>query len=315
MTDGSDSRGHFAATPADSGAKAQALQDVLASLMLEQRAPDSFIGRSASRSLPFVFGGQVAAQALSAAYRTVPPHVRVHSLHAYFVRAGDPVHDLEFEVTRIRDGRSFKVRSVIVAQGGEPVFSCTVSFSTDRPGFEHAEKPGSAIDLEPSLLRSRSSWLDEHAGHIPEWWSGPMAIDVRFTAAPAQLPRRLRPTRAQDLWMRADGSVPDDQRVHDCLLAFASDLTLLDPVVLAHGRSWYLDDLKAASLDHAMWFHRPVRVDDWLLYQQTSPIASGGRGFATGRIFDRRGALVASVAQEGLVALSAQSRAAGRASR
>jgi acyl-CoA thioesterase-2 len=291
------------ADPPESGESA--LAELVSLLHLRSLGGDRFAGASVSRSLPFVFGGQVAAQALAAAYRCLAATVRVHSLHAYFVNAGDPGAGLEFAVERVRDGRSFHLRRVTVEQAGRgPIFVADLSFTEDVSGLVHAVGPREAPSVPPERMRTRISWLAGHADQVPQWWTGPMAFDVRFLEQPPQVPLPNRPPRVrQDHWLRAAGAVAENQWLHDCLLTFASDLTLLDPTVLAHGRSWYLDDLRAASLDHAVWFHRPARVDEWLLYEQVSPVSHGGRALALGRLFDVRGTLLASTAQEGLVRL------------
>jgi len=284
---------------------AEALEELLALLRLRSVTQDRFAGDSCSRSLPFVFGGQVAAQSMAAAYRTVPGWARVHSLHCYFISAGDPTQQLIFDVKRVRDGRSFIARQVIASQQDQTVFTASMSFTADEEaGLEHADHAGSAIELEPEQLPERSVWLGPHREAMPDWWTGPMAVDLRFLSEPPQVVNRERVPRAQQqIWMRAEAPLEDDPRIHECVFTFASDLTLLDPVVLAHGRSWYEGNLKAASLDHSIWFHRRFRCDEWLLYEQRTPAAFGGRGLATGRVFTRDGMLTASVAQEGLIRL------------
>jgi len=281
----------------------EALTELVGLLDLQQTGSDSFTGDSCSRTLPFVFGGQVAAQALSAAYRTVPRPARVHSMHSYFMSAGDPQRPLEFRVERQRDGNSFWVRQVLVTQDGSRIFTALMSFSVDRPGLEHGKEPGRAFDLDPEDLQTREAWLDAHRDDIPDWWSGPMAMDLRFVEEPPHVVGTRIPRPVQHIWMRASALLEGDSRLHECVFTFASDLTLLDPVVLAHGRSWYSGELRGASLDHSIWFHRGFCVDQWLLYEQSSPAAYGGRGLATGNVFSREGRLVASVAQEGLIQL------------
>jgi len=280
-----------------------ALRELVGLLELRQTGSDTFTGDSCSRTLPFVFGGQVAAQALSAAYRTVPHPARVHSLHSYFMSAGDPRRPLELRVERQRDGNSFLVRQVLVLQNSSCIFTALMSFTVDRPGLEHAKDPGRAFALDPEDLQTRESWLDANRDDIPDWWSGPMAMDLRFVEEPPHVVSRRTPRPVQQLWMRASAPLEDDSRLHECVFTFASDLTLLDPVVLAHGRSWYSGELRGASLDHSIWFHRGFPVDQWLLYEQSSPVAFGGRGLATGNVFSQDGRLVASVAQEGLIQL------------
>lgn len=276
------------------------LQDLVALLRLESIGTDAFRGRSCSRSLPFVFGGQVAAQSLAAAYLTVEDGRRVHSLHCSFVDAGDPREPLRFGVERVRDGRSFTLRRVEVRQGHGVVFAAMASFHADEAGPSYAEPiPEHSA---PEALPPLESWLDQHRDRLPEWWHGPMAIDLRYPLEPPHvltLPGRR--VGRQQLWMRAAGEAPAETRIHDCVFTFATDLTLLDSVLLAHDRSWYTGEVRAASLDHAIWFHRPISIDSWLLYDQRSPAGAAGLGLATANVFTENGTLVASVAQQGVV--------------
>lgn len=206
-------------------------------------------------------------------------------------------------MVRVRQGRSFAARQVMVSQAEDVIFMALMSFTQDRDGLSHNERPGPAADLDPEAPPPRSYWLERHRDSIPEWWSGPIAVDLRFVDEPPHvLPRPRQARTHQQLWMRAEGPLVE-ARHHDCVFTFASDLTLLDPVVLAHGRSWNAGDLKAASLDHSIWYHRPVRMDSWMLYEQESPIASGARGLALGRVFSAEGDLKATVAQGGLLQL------------
>jgi acyl-CoA thioesterase-2 len=278
------------------------LDELVQLLRLDQVHDDRWQGGSCSRSLPFVFGGQVAAQSLSAAYHTVEMDRRVHSLHCYFLAAGDPQEPLTFSVDRVRDGRSFTVRRVTVTQSRGTVFVAMASFQGDEGGLDHglAMPPATPPHQIPQL----SSWLHPHRARLPQWWRGPMAIDLRYPQEPPHVLTQSRePAPHQQLWMRAAGPLPPEPRLHDCVLTFASDLTLLDPVLLAHGRSWYTDELRAASLDHAIWFHRQVAIDSWLLFDQNSPAAFGGLGLAVGHVFSESGALTATVAQQGVLRL------------
>jgi acyl-CoA thioesterase-2 len=254
--------------------------DALVDLLdLETIEVNIFRGRSPDEERQRVFGGQVAGQALVAAGRTVPEDRTVHSLHAYFLRPGDPSVPIVYDVDRIRDGRSFTTRRVVAIQHGRPIFNLSASFHIAEPGVDH-QLPMPADVPAPETTTSF------------EWAP---AFDLRFVT-----PERGRDPR-QRLWFRAAGKLPDDPLLHVCVVAYASDMTLLDPVVNAHGIDWEDPNLQVASLDHAMWFHRPFRADEWLLYDQESPSASGGRGLALGRIFRADGALVVSVVQEGLV--------------
>ncbi|MCX9192403.1 acyl-CoA thioesterase II [Carbonactinospora thermoautotrophica] len=276
--------------------------ELLDLLDLTPIATDEFIGRNPERSLPFVFGGQVAAQSLAAAGRTVDSDRSVHSLHAYFLRAGDPTRPIRYRVERTRDGRSFSARRVVASQEGGVIFTLAASFHIAEDGLDH--QIAMPAVPPPDTLPRLETWLAPHTERLPSWWRGPMAVDLRYVDEPPHVLTRERDWQPrQALWMRADGELPDDPLVHVCVLTFASDLTLLDPVLLAHGISWYTGRVRAASLDHALWFHRPLRADRWLLYAQESPTASGARGLARGSVFDAEGTLVATVMQEGLIRL------------
>ncbi|MGW1677435.1 acyl-CoA thioesterase II [Saccharopolyspora sp. NPDC002376] len=274
------------------------LDSLVALLDLERIEENIFRGVSPASSPVRVFGGQVAGQALVAAGRTVPPERRVHSLHAYFIRPGDPSIPIVYEVDRTRDGRSFTTRRVVAVQRGKAIFSLSASFQVDEGGIDHAEPMPDVPDPEtlPTYGEQVGS-LFEKLGKVQ-----PRPIDVRYVTDPPWVSRESgkREARSQ-VWMRADGVLPDDDLLHVCTAAFASDMTLLDAVLARHGVYWGLDDVNGASLDHAMWFHRRFRADDWLLYDCASPSASGGRGLATGRFFSRDGQLVATVVQEGLL--------------
>jgi len=283
----------------------EALDQVLGLLDLEQIEVDIFRGRSPEgERRQRVFGGQVAGQALVAAGRTVPEDRPVHSLHAYFIRPGDPATPLIYLVERVRDGRSFTTRRVTTIQHGKTIFTLSASFHRDEPGVEHAEPmpdvpPPDAVP--PTLER-----MEQLFGPSVRKWYGDQPIDIRhigplsFEAArdPA-----LRTTRNM-VWLRADGDLPDDPLLHVCLMTYASDMTLLDSVLIAHGLSWADGRTSGASLDHAMWFHGPFRADRWLLYAQDSPVARGSRGLARGEVYTSDGDLVVSVVQEGLVRTS-----------
>ncbi|HEY5360216.1 MAG TPA: acyl-CoA thioesterase II [Streptosporangiaceae bacterium] len=280
----------------------KALDDVVELLNLEQIELDIFRGRSpAGERRQRVFGGQVAGQALVAAGRTVPADRPVHSLHAYFIRPGDPTAPLIYLVERVRDGRSFTTRRVSVVQHGKTIFTLSASFHHSEPGVEHAEPMPDVPrpeDLEPTADRYRRIF-GPHAGDA--FRDSP--IEIRhvgpLTVEAARDPS-LRSSRSQ-VWLRADGELPDDPLLHVCLMTYASDMTLLDSVLLASGRSFTDGVTTAASLDHAMWFHRPFRADRWLLYAQDSPSASGARGLARGEVYTEDGTLVVSVVQEGLI--------------
>jgi acyl-CoA thioesterase-2 len=251
-----------------------------------------------------VFGGQVAGQALVAAGRTVPPDRPVHSLHAYFIRPGDPAVPLIYTVDRVRDGRSFTTRRVSAIQHGKTIFVLSASFHHPEPGLDHAATMPKVPP--PESVRSSSERLAEALGleDVPEHFRD-SAIDVRAIgplSVEAEKDPSLRTTRNL-VWLRVNGELPDDPLLHVCLMTYASDLTLLDTVLIAHGESWYSGRVSGASLDHAMWFHRPFRADQWLLYAQESPSASGARGLAWGQVYTQAGELVVSVVQEGMVRL------------
>jgi acyl-CoA thioesterase-2 len=279
----------------------QSLDELLSLLDLETIEEGLFRGRQPETSLQRVFGGQVASQALVAAARTTDPDCVLHSLHAYFLRPGDTAVPIVYDVERTRDGRSFSLRRVVARQHGRPIFYMSTSSQAPESGLEHQDpmpevpSPGDCPELGDVLARisgrPRDDWDRE--------WS---ALDVRY-AAPAPAEGQARPDPVSRVWIKAAGTLGDDPVMHAAVLAYASDLTLLSAAVLPHGT--YIGDprLTPASLDHAMWFHRPFRADEWLLYDQVSPSASGGRGLATGRIFTADGHLVASVVQEGLLRL------------
>jgi acyl-CoA thioesterase II len=249
-----------------------------------------------------VFGGQVAGQALVAAGRTVPPERPVHSLHAYFIRPGDPSVPLVYLVERVRDGRSFTTRRVTVVQHGKTIFTLSASFQQpEAGGFEHfvpMPHVPAPDEVEPTSARLRRLFgpaAEDYARDSPIEMRhvGPLSAEVERDPSLAS-PENL-------VWLKADGELPDDPLLHVCLMTYASDMTLLDTVLLTHGVSWSDGLIAGASLDHAMWFHRPFRADQWLLYAQDSPSATGGRGLARGEVYTQSGELVVSVVQEGLL--------------
>ncbi|GGU87273.1 acyl-CoA thioesterase II [Streptomyces litmocidini] len=279
-----------------------ALDDLLDLLDLERIERDIFRGQSRSALVPRVFGGQVAAQALVAAGRTVPEDRLAHSLHAYFLRPGDPGAPIVYTVDRIRDGRSFTTRRVVAVQHGQPIFHLSASFQTYEEGLDHQVEMPPAPD--PESLPTPAEMLPRHlprevADRLIE---ARAAVDLRYVETPpwgtVGQPREPR----SQVWFRTNGKLADDPLLHVVLATYVSDMTLLDSVLLAHGRGgWAVGDVVGASLDHAMWFHRPFRADEWLLYDQESPTASGGRGLGQARIHTRDGRLAISVIQEGVV--------------
>ncbi|MFJ8658782.1 acyl-CoA thioesterase II [Streptomyces sp. NPDC093795] len=278
------------------------LDALLDLLDLERIERDIFRGESRSALVPRVFGGQVAAQALVAAGRTVPEDRLAHSLHAYFLRAGDPGAPIVYTVDRIRDGRSFTTRRVVAVQHGQPIFHLSASFQAYEEGLDHQSDMPAAPD--PESLPTPAEMLPRHlprevADRLIE---ARAAVDLRYVDVPpwgsVGQPREPR----SQVWFRTNGKLADDPLLHVVLATYVSDMTLLDSVLLAHGRGgWALGDVVGASLDHAMWFHRPFRADEWLLYDQESPSASAGRGLGQARIWTRDGKLAISVIQEGVV--------------
>ena len=273
--------------PVGGGPATDALAVLLGALDLEQIDRDIFRGACTPTRLPRTFGGQVAAQALVAAQRTVPRRA-AHSLHAYFLRPGDPDAPVVYEVDRIRDGRSYATRRVVGIQHGRAIFNLQASFQVDEPGLDH-QLPMPAVAADP--------------GELPRWES-PFRHDDSRTGPIPELPFELRLDEPGDgydrlLWFRTVAPIAPDPTLHRCVAAYASDLTLVTVALLPSGfadRPSFL-----ASLDHAMWFHRPFRVDEWLLYAQLSPSASGGRGLTQGRLFTQDGRLAVSVVQEGAI--------------
>jgi acyl-CoA thioesterase-2 len=278
----------------------KALEGLLDLLDLEQIEVNIFRGRSPDETAQRVFGGQVAGQALVAAGRTVPADRPVHSLHAYFIRPGDPAVPIVYIVDRVRDGRSFTTRRVSAIQHGKTIFTLSASFHHAEPGPEHADPmpqapPPEQVERTEDRLRRTLGEAAARRSRLPiDLRSiGPMSIEAARNPA-------LRTTRNM-IWLRVEGELPDDPLLHVCLMTYASDLTLLDSVLTGHGLSWADGRTMGASLDHAMWFHSPFRADRWLLYVQESPVAYGGRGLAHGQVFTAGGELVVSVMQEGLI--------------
>lgn len=269
-------------------------------LDLEPIEDNLFRGRQPQTSMQRVFGGQVAAHALVAATRTVRPEYVVHSLHSYFLRPGDTSVPIVYDVEDVRNGRSFATRRVIARQHGRPIFALTSNFQIPEDGFEHQDRMPEVPAPEdcPSLMSARAGVND-----VEEWEREWAVLDVRFVgdSKPGHvLEDPMFPGRAR-LWLRINGMLPDDPLVHRAAFTYASDMTLLAATLVAHDRYIASEDVQAASLDHAIWFHRPFRADEWFLYDQHSPSASGGRGLALARVFTQDGRLVADVAQEGLI--------------
>lgn len=278
------------------------LENLVELLALERIEENLFRGQSQDLGWGSVFGGQVLGQALSAAVRTVPTERHVHSLHGYFLRSGQVDKPIVYDVDRIRDGRSFTTRRVVAIQDGKAIFSMAASFHLLEEGFDHqAEMPEAP---PPESLPSELDLARARAEHIPDALK-PIALAERpIEMRPVDPVNPLRP-RAREprklVWCRAAGTLPDDPALHAYLLAYASDFHLIGTALMPHGVSWLSPGMRVASLDHAMHFHRPARVDEWLLYSMDSPSASGGRGLGLGRFYTRDGHLVATTVQEGVI--------------
>jgi acyl-CoA thioesterase-2 len=278
------------------------LLTVLDVLDLEAVDADTFVGGSLRKPGGRVFGGQVLAQSLLAAARTVEDDRLPHSVHGYFLRAGDVELPITFAVERLRDGRSFTARRTHALQAGVPILSMTTSFQVEQPGVEHSDSPPHAAP-EPEDVRSALEVLAPIDHPVAAFWTQASAFDLRHVEDSIYLTPAAERTDRQMVWMKARGPVPDDQVLHRALLAYACDQVMLEPVLRRHGASWATRGLSIASLDHAMWWHRPARVDEWLLYVQSAPSAQGGRGLGAARVYRQDGALVATIAQEGMVRL------------
>ncbi len=280
----------------------EAVDTLIDILDLETLELNLFRGRSPQVGWQRVFGGQVVGQALVAAMRTVEEEKPIHSLHGYFMRPGDPSVPIIYEVERDRDGRSFTTRRVVAIQHGKPIFTMGASFHSIEEGFDHQITMPDI--LPPEELPSEQELLNEYRDRMPDnmrkFFERDRAIEMRratgrslFDASPQD--------PVQHVWIRTTGELPKDKALHQCVLAYASDLTLLDTSLVPHARNLFDPDLMLASIDHALWFHRDVEADDWLLYAQDSPSASGALGFNRGSIYTRDGVLVASAAQEGMI--------------
>jgi acyl-CoA thioesterase II len=279
-----------------------AIDSLLSILDLEPLEQNLFRGRSPPQGWQRVFGGQVLGQALVAAVRTVSEERIAHSLHAYFLLPGDPSQPIIYEVERTRDGGSFTTRRVKAIQHGRTMFAMSVSFHIQEPGLDHhaampkvppPEELPSEKELSAKLLASLPS-------NMRSYWERERPIELRPVDVSRYFTRETRDPE-QCIWMRASQKLPDALALHQCVLAYASDFSLLDTALIPHGKLMFDSDIQLASLDHAMWLHRPFRADDWLLYAMDSPSTHGARGFCRGSVFTRDGMLVASVAQEGLM--------------
>jgi acyl-CoA thioesterase-2 len=280
-----------------------AVEDLLVTLDLETLEHNLFRGRSPQTRWQRVFGGQVIGQALVAACRTVDVNDRPpHSLHAYFLLGGDPKVPIIYEVDRIRDGKSFTTRRVVAIQHGQAIFSMAVSFHVEETGFTHQAKMPDVPtpDKLPSEEEIRRNVLPTMPEPVRRFYERERPIELRPVEYDRYYGNKTDDTTF-NIWIRCIERLPNDRAIHQCVLAYASDMALLDASLIPHGRSVFDKTIMAASLDHALWFHRPFRADEWLLYAQDSPNSSGARGFSRGSIFSADGTLIASVAQEGLV--------------
>jgi acyl-CoA thioesterase II len=283
-------------------AMSSAVEGLLTILDLERLEVNLFRGQSPQSRWQRVYGGQVIGQALVAACRTVEGR-SPHSLHAYFILPGDPRVPIIYNVERVRDGRSYATRRVLAIQHGAPIFALSCSFHTEEAGsFDHQfgmpdVPPPEELSLDSEV---NTRWRDSMPEIMRTYFERERPIEMR----PVEFERYLgqsQPEGRFNVWIRTTGPLPDDPIVHRCVLAYATDMTLLDAATVPHGRTLFDGSIQAASLDHAMWFHRPFRADEWLLYNHDSPSAQGGRGLSRGSIYTRDGVLVASVAQEGVL--------------
>jgi acyl-CoA thioesterase-2 len=279
-----------------------ALEQLLSILDLEPLEENLFRGRSPQHGWQRVYGGQVLGQALVAAVRTVSPERVAHSLHAYFLLPGDPARPIIYNVERVRDGGSFATRRVTGIQHGRPMFAMSCSFHISEPGLDHQDAMPQVPPPEelPSEQQLKTKMLARLPENMKSYWERERPIEMRPVDSSRYFDREKRAPE-QMVWMRASGRLPDALPLHQCVLAYASDFTLLDTALIAHGKLMFDKDIQLASLDHALWLHRPFRADDWLLYVQESPSSHGARGFCRGSIYTREGVLVASVCQEGLM--------------
>jgi len=279
-----------------------ALEKLLATLTLEPIEDNLFRGPRSSEGWQRVYGGLVLSQALVAAASTVDEARPIHSLHGYFLLAGDPEREIIYDVERLRDGGSFTTRRVRGIQHGCAIFSMSASFHKEEEGYDHQAAMPDVPPPEslPSAKELMSGILANLPENMREYWHREHPIDVRIVDA-SRYSSRQPQAAAQAIWLKANGVLPSSPYVHQAVLAYASDFTLLDTALIAHGKLLFDRDVQLASLDHAMWFHRPFRADDWLLYDQVSPTAFGARAYCRGAIFDRQGRLVASTVQEGLM--------------
>ncbi|MDZ7823909.1 MAG: acyl-CoA thioesterase II [Ahrensia sp.] len=280
-----------------------AMHQLLTTLDLERIEDNVFRGRSPQVGWQRVFGGQVIGQALVAAQRTVAKDRYIHSIHCYFLRPGNPLLPIDYHVDILRDGMSFTTRRVVAWQDGQAIFSLAGSFQVDEIGLTHFMPQPLGIPMPEDLVGEKAlvnQIKDSLPDNVKKYWGRERPVELRPVSLKHYMSKEPLPPE-QNVWLRATGEVPDDRASQAAVLAYFSDMTLLDTSLFAHGKSIFDPDMQVASLDHSMWFHRPHKLDDWLLYAQDSPNSAGARGFTRGSIYARDGSLVASVAQEGLI--------------
>lgn len=280
----------------------QVLTELVSLLELEKIEDGIYRGQSQDIGFKALFGGQVMGQAVSAAIETISPDRFIHSLHSYFLRAGDSNKPVVYEVENLRDGKSFNTRRVKAIQNGKPIFYMTASFQSVEVGFEHQDVMPNVPD--PDSLPSYNDFIFEHQAYIPESVRGKFLAERPIELRPVQKYNWVKPEKSPavyQMWIKANGSLPPNTNIHSCMLAYCSDFQFLTTSLMPHGASYWTPNFQMASIDHAMWFHRPFKVDEWLLYCTDSPSACGGRGLVKGQIFNQKGDLVASTMQEGLI--------------
>jgi acyl-CoA thioesterase-2 len=294
--------GQSASSP-DGAAKASSLsdfQELLAVLALTRVEDDIFVGSHPSKKPPRTFGGHLMAQSLVASSRTVTNGCPAAALSVHFIAGGDPASDIEYHVVRLRDERRFANRRVDAVQGGTLLATALVSYLRGGPGLEHGIDAPEVAD--PDTLPPLGELLRGYEDTVPQFVNALWPMEWRYTNDPAWVLRdkgeRLDHNR---VWLKSHGAMPDDPVLHTAALAYSSDTTVLDSIITTHGLSWGFDRIFAATINHSVWFHRPVRFDEWVLYSTSSPVAADSRGLSTGHFFDRSGQLVATVVQEGLV--------------
>lgn len=280
----------------------QVLTDLLSLLALERIEDGIYRGKSQDLGFKALFGGQVMGQSVSAALETVDPERVIHSLHAYFLRPGDAEKPVVYEVENIRDGKSFNTRRVKAIQNGKPIYYMTASFQKPEEGFEHQNEMPDVPP--PEEIESYSDFIFDHQEFLPDSIRGKFISEKPIEIRPIQKYNWVHPEKSEPLcqmWIKANGTLPDDPKVHSCMLSYCSDFQFLPTSLMPHGVTHWDPSFQIATVDHAMWFHRPFRIDEWLLYSTESPSACSGRGLVKGQIFNQKGELVASTMQEGVI--------------